>query len=166
MRSVVTTELVHFLREHFKLGWEGDHGARHWARVRHNGLLLAEKTGANTRVIELFAFLHDAERHDEWQDPLHGVRSAMLVNDLHGVLFQASNEELGLLMHACHHHSDGLLDADITVQTCWDADRLDLGRVGIKPDPAFLCTAAARDSRMIEQTYFRSIQDQRRRRRR
>jgi uncharacterized protein len=34
--------------------------------------------------------------------------------------------------------------ADITIQTCWDADRLDLGRVGVFPDAARLCTGAAR----------------------
>ena len=48
-------------------------------------------------------------------------------------------------------------DADITVQTCWDADRLDLGRVGIRPDPRRLCTAAARNPRMIEAAFARSL---------
>ena len=38
----------------------------------------------------------------------------------------------------------GATTGDITVQTCWDADRLDLGRVGVYPEPARLCTDAAR----------------------
>ena len=42
-------------------------------------------------------------------------------------------------------HTEGYLDGDITVQTCWDADRLDLGRVGIVPQPEKLCTEGARD---------------------
>ena len=33
--------------------------------------------------------------------------------------------------------------ADPTVLTCWDADRLDLGRVGITPRAEKLCTSAA-----------------------
>ncbi|MCA9790206.1 MAG: hypothetical protein KC910_00365 [Candidatus Eremiobacteraeota bacterium] len=33
---------------------------------------------------------------------------------------------------------------DPTIATCWDSDRLDLDRVGVDPDPAFLSTAAAR----------------------
>jgi uncharacterized protein len=33
---------------------------------------------------------------------------------------------------------------DITIQTCWDSDRLDLGRVGITPHPRRLCTEAAK----------------------
>jgi uncharacterized protein len=36
-----------------------------------------------------------------------------------------------------------------TIQASWDADRLDLGRVGTTPDPARLCTAAARDPEMF-----------------
>lgn len=47
--------------------------------------------------------------------------------------------------------------ADITVQTCWDADRLDLGRVGIRPDPDRLCTSAAKESDLLEWAYARSV---------
>ena len=32
----------------------------------------------------------------------------------------------------------------MTVRTCWDADRLDLGRAFIKPDPRLMCTDPAR----------------------
>jgi uncharacterized protein len=31
------------------------------------------------------------------------------------------------------------------LQACWDADRLDLGRVGVTPAAHRLCTDAARD---------------------
>jgi hypothetical protein len=44
----------------------------------------------------------------------------------------------------------GGVDTDPTVQTCWDADRLDLGRVGIKPHPDFLSPFAAK---LIEPAY-------------
>jgi HD superfamily phosphodiesterase len=64
-RSPVTPDLVAFLRSHFVLDWHGIHGANHWARVKVNGLLLAAETGADARVVELFAFLHDSCReHD------------------------------------------------------------------------------------------------------
>jgi uncharacterized protein len=49
-----------------------------------------------------------------------------------------------------------MLDGNITVQTCWDADRLDLGRVGTTPDPRYLCTAAAKQSDIIEWALRRS----------
>ena len=35
--------------------------------------------------------------------------------------------------------------ANVTLQACWDADRLDLGRVGITPLPHLLCSDAARE---------------------
>ena len=49
-----------------------------------------------------------------------------------------------LLTNACDLHTDGLTEADPTVQACWDADRLDLFRVGIRPRPDRLCTDAGR----------------------
>ena len=56
-----------------------------------------------------------------------------------------SREEEDLLAYACRHHSGGMIDADITVQACWDADRLDLGRVGIPLIPPGSAPGAARD---------------------
>ncbi len=39
-----------------------------------------------------------------------------------------------LLLQACRGHGDGHVQADVTVQVCWDSERLDLGRAGIIPD--------------------------------
>jgi hypothetical protein len=38
----------------------------------------------------------------------------------------------------------GQLSTDPTVGVCFDADRLDLGRVGIEPDPELISTDAGR----------------------
>lgn len=54
-------------------------------------------------------------------------------------------DEFALLVAAMEGHISGRRHDDVTVCTCWDADRLDLARVGISPDPGRLCTAAARD---------------------
>jgi uncharacterized protein len=35
-----------FLRAEFQLDWRGIHGVPHWARVRHNGLQIAQRNGA------------------------------------------------------------------------------------------------------------------------
>lgn len=154
---LVTPELIARLRQRFALPWTGIHGAAHWARVRVNGLQLAERTGANRRVVELFAMIHDVCRDNDDRDPLHGARAAAFLLELRGSVIAISDSECDLLTHACTHHTAGLIDADITVQTCWDADRLDLGRVGIRPDPRRLCTAAARNPRMIEAAFARSL---------
>jgi uncharacterized protein len=90
-------------------------------------------------------------------DPEHGHRAAefaMTLRDLHLTL---DDDEFRLLQMACRGHSEGLLEADVTVMTCWDADRLDLGRVGIRPDPRYLCTPVAREASMIEWAYERSL---------
>ena len=152
---MITPDLISAIRSEYQLDWNGIHGVAHWARVRDVGLRLAEKSGANTRVIELFAFLHDSRRFNN-NDPEHGNRAASLAETLRGNAIHLADEEFELLSYACKHHTFGHLEGDITVLTCWDADRLDLGRVGIVPLPDKLCTSAARDSTMIEWAYKRS----------
>lgn len=154
---MIPVELVRFLRERFVLDWGGIHGAPHWARVRLNGLRLARLNGANPRVVELFAFLHDACRVNDGHDPAHGARAAALVGELNGRAFSLERDEARLLELACRDHSAGSTRGDITVQTCWDADRLDLGRVGIVPDPRYLCTRVARVPEIIDEAYERSV---------
>lgn len=149
--------LARIIRDQFALEWSGIHGASHWARVRENGLRLAELTGARPRVVELFAFLHDSRRMNDGHDPEHGARAALFAQSLAGSAFELAAPDLELLVVACRGHSDGLSQGDITVLTCWDADRLDLGRVGIRPHPDRLCTEAARDPVILEWAYRRSI---------
>lgn len=158
MPTLITPTLVNVLHDRFRLRWDGSHGSGHWARVRQNGLRLAESSGrgANTRVIELFAFLHDSCRLDEHGDPGHGARAAASLDGLVGDLPALSREERELLKFACRHHTDGLIDAELTVQICWDADRLDLGRVRIRIEPDLLCTPAARDREMLRWAQARS----------
>jgi uncharacterized protein len=146
-----------FLRSQFVLDWQGIHGAAHWARVRANGLRLATITGARRDVVELFAVLHDARRENDDYDPQHGARAADLAQSLRGTHLLLDDGAFERLAFACTHHSGGSVEADVTVQTCWDADRLDLGRVGIQPDPDRLCTAAAKDPHMIAWAWRRSL---------
>jgi len=157
MPRVISPEFVRFIKKEFLLDWRGVHGVAHWARVRLNGLHLARLNGANTVLVGLFAFLHDCRRRNDGSDPAHGERAADFVREINGRFFSLANAELGDLETACRDHSAGYLQANITVQTCWDADRLDLGRIGTRPDPAHLCTAAARRREVIRSAYQRSI---------
>src|SRR3954447_5854186 len=50
--------ILHAVLDEYTLPWDGDHGVAHWARVLENGLRLAEETGANVEVVQLFAVLH------------------------------------------------------------------------------------------------------------
>lgn len=142
---LITPALITTLRQSFRLEWQGLHGAAHWARVRRNGLHLARQNGANSPVVEYFAFLHDACRENEGQDSLHGPHAADFACAIREHHIHLDNEEFSLLITAIEGHTFLLDHEDVTVRTCWDADRLDLARVGIDPDPARLGTAAARD---------------------
>ena len=136
--------IVHFILSEYALPWDGTHGVSHWARVLENGVRLAKETGARVEVVQLFALFHDSRRINEGTDDGHGKRGADLAASFHGELFTLPGDQFDLLYAACAGHTDEEADGDITIQTCWDADRLDLGRVGICPDPERLCTAAAK----------------------
>lgn len=120
------------------------HGPPHWRRVERHGRRLAIQTGADLTVVCLFAWFHDAYRRDNGDDPAHGRRAAKALVALHGDLFHLTTAALEQLRYACAHHTDGQVHTDVTIGTCWDADRLDLGRVGIVPAPELLSTAAAK----------------------
>jgi len=136
--------LVHAILEEYALPWDGKHGVSHWARVLENGIRLAKLTGAKTEIVQLFAVFHDARRVNESVDLEHGERGAELAAACRGRWFNLVDDDFNLLYAACAFHADGGTDADVSIQTCWDADRLDLGRVGIRPEPSKLCTRAAR----------------------
>jgi uncharacterized protein len=154
--GIVVQDLIEVVRKEFALSLDGIHGASHWARVRVNGLRLAELTGANPEVVELFAFLHDSKRVNDRIDSDHGRRAAKFIQTLRGSLIRLPDGDFEHLVFACKYHSDGFTQADVTVQTCWDADRLDLGRIGIRPQACYLCTPAAREPAMIEWAFLRS----------
>ena len=143
----------------YTLPWDGFHGVAHWARVLENGLLLAEETGAHIEVVTLFALLHDARRVNEGTDPEHGQRGADLAAQMRGRLFHLDEAAFALLYRACADHTHEPTHPDITIQTCFDADRLDLGRVGITPDPRRLCTAAARRGETLDWAHRRACAD-------
>ena len=50
----------------------------------------------------------------------------------------------GKLVLAYRTHTDGTVSSDATLGVCFDADRLDLGGVGIEPDSEPMSTDAAR----------------------
>lgn len=121
------------------------HGPDHWRRVERNGLLLATRTGADIAVVRLFALFHDSRRENDLFDDGHGARGAAYAASLRGSAFDLPDDRFELLRYACVWHTDGEHHDDRTIATCWDADRLDLGRVGVIPDPAFMSTDFGRE---------------------
>ena len=128
----------------FRINRHGAHGTSHWARVRRHALTIGKATGSDLLVVELFSFLHDSQRENEGVDPGHGHRAADYALSLNREFFDLSGTQLDLLCAAMRGHSDGAIDPNPTIQSCWDADRLDLGRVGIKPEAKYLSKEGAK----------------------
>lgn len=122
-----------------------DHGPEHWARVEGNAKMLAAATeGADRDVCVWFARLHDTMRDSEYADPGHGPRAAemavVLWKETAGELGNLSLAQLDVLHEAIDRHDLGEVSDDPTIGVCWDADRLELPRVGIVPDPDLMST--------------------------
>ena len=153
----VTPALIAAIRAQYRLHWSGIHGEAHWRRVHTNGLRLAEATGADAKIVEFFAALHDACRWSHGYDVEHGARAAEWLLTLDRKLVPLDDVQRAVLAEACRTHTTGTHTDDITVATCWDADRLDLMRVGTTPDPRRLATEAARDPKVLDWAMKRSL---------
>lgn len=121
------------------------HGVAHWERVERNGLLLATPE-CDVTVIRLFAYLHDSCRENDGYDLEHGPRAALMMESLRdNLLKDLSDEQFSLLQQACRQHTSTRRTGNPTIDACFDADRLDLGRVGIQPDPEKMATARGKE---------------------
>ena len=118
------------------------HGPAHWRSVAWTGLqLIPDVPGCDADVVFLFALLHDSMRVDDGHDRGHGQRAAEFARLLHGRgLLRVRGEQLSTLAFACENHDAGRVSPDPTVGVCWDADRLNLWRINVRPDPKFLST--------------------------
>jgi uncharacterized protein len=133
----------------YRLSPHGTHGVHHWGRVLENARVLARLSGADEKVLECFAVLHDSCRRGEGRDPDHGPRGAALA-ERHRAAIDLDDARFALLVEACECHTRGpRRDADITVLACLDADRLDISRVGMRVDTTFLLTEAGRNPRIL-----------------
>jgi uncharacterized protein len=121
--------------------WNGHiHGQSHWHRVVANGHTLADHTpGVDREVVELFGLLHDCKRENDGIDPEHGFRAAQYAKSIRKLL-PITDIQFEILHHALANHTDEIHNSDPTIGACYDADRLDLGRVGVTPKPHKLNT--------------------------
>lgn len=152
------------VRPVFQLDYShGVHGVPHWSRVWFHGRALAARMDVNPAILAWFAYLHDSQRHNDNHDPMHGHRAADFATRQRraGVIAELSDREFEHLCEAMRLHSDGHTVGEPAILACWDADRLDLGRVGIEPEPDRLCSAPARDARTIAAAMRMSVASRR-----
>ena len=90
----------------------------------------------------MFALLHDSQRLCEGYDPEHGLRASEYAQKLFDQgLLVLDQPKIELLKLACKNHCDRSAKSnDISVNICWDSDRIDLTRVGVDPKEIELTT--------------------------
>ena len=145
--------LLQIILSQYKLDLYGIHGISHWERVENLGFFLANSTKADISVISLFACLHDSQRQNEGEDLDHGKRAADFIEKLYkDQTLLITSSQVEKLQIACYYHNSKVMQKvdDITIQTCWDSDRLDLWRLGIRPNTNSLYTEAAKKEHAIE----------------
>lgn len=98
---------------------------------------------AKIQIITFFAYLHDGCRWNEGRNPSSEPRAAAYKKQ-HRSLIDLDVEQFKLLITASSGHtfskSGSKTGVDKSIVTSWDADRLDLRRVGNIPDPNLGCT--------------------------
>lgn len=121
------------------------HGYAHSLRVNYNIQLLGKKMNVQDSELyqmRLFAYWHDIVRYNDGYDPEHGKRAADIINKNrnHYNLRDFSAEQIDNLCFACEHHTTMHRSGNTLIDICFDADRLDLQRVGIIPEPYKMAT--------------------------
>ena len=128
------------------------HGPDHWHRVSYHAVAASRALGISPLVPHVFALVHDSQREHDGFDLEHGPRAAQFIRERRHDLFDfLDDEQIDHLTLACTEQSNGVTEGPAYVQACWDADRLDLGRVGVCPEPRYLCTDYARRPEIIRE---------------
>ncbi len=123
---------------------ESIHGISHWERVAWFGAYICRREQANGLVAAWFACFHDCRRLNDGSDRGHGPRAADFLKLFSPGDLGLTRAEKETLAFACRHHTHERVTEDPTVWACWDADRLDLPRIGVAVDPSRLFTESAR----------------------
>lgn len=143
-----------FAIRHARTGEDSIHGIDHWDRVARNGEAL-HVPDADMEVVLCFAYLHDVERLTDAYDVEHGPMAAELIDQIReSVLDFLDDKQIGLLKDACTFHTTVLRTGNPTIDTCFDADRLDLPRASIIPEPDRMATKeGAEKARQIRASF-------------
>lgn len=143
-----------FSISHARMGEESIHGIDHWDRVARNGEAL-HVPDADVKVVLCFAYLHDVERITDAYDVEHGPKAAELIDQIRESLLNfLDDKQIGLLKDACTFHTTVPRTGNPTIDTCFDADRLDLPRVGIVPDPDRMATKEGAEKARLMRASF------------
>ncbi len=152
-------EIVRQIRELVLSRWTNSqlHGISHWDRVYAYGKQLVTP-GVDPLVVALFAYLHDSCRSTDGYDTSHGPKAAEWIDSLRETYLKSlSDEQIRLLKEACRLHTTTQKTGNPTVDACFDADRLDLWRADIIPDPEKMATEKGK--KIARETDYSALMD-------
>lgn len=148
--KLINKRTLNKILNQFELDIDGYHGFHHWARVIDNGIKIAEHYQLNKNIIIGFGLFHDIMRENDDDDPDHGFRGANFLEEIKNET-NFTQDEIDIIKEAATTHTEGFNTDSLIIGACWDADRLDLYRVGIYPDIDFLSTEYAKNETLIEE---------------
>ena len=149
-------ELINKVVAESKLANSSIHGVSHWKTVERNGVYLCQFNAADIEVVRLFALFHDSKRENDHRDLEHGPRAEIYLRTI-SKLVPLNPDQFENLCIACRTHTVGKVAENITIGTCWDSDRLDIGRVGIKPHEKFMTNEEAK--RIAREEDYESLEN-------
>lgn len=134
-------------RDGATLAHEPMHGELHWRGVAWAGLRVRELApGISPGVMVAFGLLHDCRREtDDW-DPEHGERAALVAARSRPLKRLLGAEGRELVAEACRLHERGMTRREApAIGACWDADRVNLVRLGFRLDPRYFTILSRED---------------------
>ena len=120
----------------------GIHGIPHLRRVSFIAGRIANFYGENVESAVVAGFLHDCARTDDGGGKRHAYDSAVLAKRVLAQFYP--HLDSARICKCIELHTDGKITTDRLLGSVWDADRLDLSRLGYKIIPELLSTDTAR----------------------
>lgn len=148
--------LIEVIESFYLQLFNGVHGIDHWTRVLQNGIILCDKNpNLNKNIIIAFSFFHDVGRTREDDEPIHGYNGGRRLLK-YKYKINLTKEEIDKCYEACVDHTHTRHHKDPQIAACWDADRLDLYRVGVMPDVDYLNLEESKEEDIIKEAATRS----------
>lgn len=130
------------------------HGDKHWRAVAAAGIEIAGNDFERRAVALAFGMIHDSQRLNDCWDPEHGLRAALWAMKSRSLAGLIGTESRDLVSRACLDHEKGGISTERSIGICWDADRINLWRVGICPDPSFFSVLRGSVFEIMSRKYF------------
>ncbi len=141
----------------------GAHGLDHFMRVRKYAVYLAKKEGANVKVVEAMALLHDLVRYEDEREKYSVEetlkKASLILDELHFSTEEKKAVLEGIKSHSLHSNIVAVPES-LEAKIIFDADKLDsVGRIGIA---RWFITMSSRNLtiKQIAQIYVKTIKEQ------